>query len=62
MFDILKIKNLSDWRDGDTDHFLWSRFLHRGNSLFLQVLINLLFVNGINWNTPPQFLEFCKMH
>lgn len=57
------IFNLGSWNEnqaGDTDHFLWSCFLHRGNALFLQVLLNLLFIHGVNWNAPPQFLEFCK--
>lgn len=45
---------------GDTDHLLRSRFLHWGNPLFLQVLLNLFFIYGINWNAPPQFLELCK--
>lgn len=44
---------LSNWGTVVTDHFLWSCFLHWWNSLFLKVLINLLFVNGVNWNTPP---------
>lgn len=55
--------NLGSWSEnqaGDTDHFLWSCFLHGGNALSLQVLLNLLFVHGVNWNAPPQFLEFCK--
>lgn len=54
------MKNQADGKAGATHHFLWSRFLHRGNALFLKVLVNLLLIHGINWNAPPQFLEFCK--
>jgi len=41
-----------------TDHFLWSRFLHGGDALLFQVLVNLLFIHGIHRNTSPQILEF----
>lgn len=54
-------KNQADWRPKDTDHFLWSCFLHRGDALFFEVLLNLLFIHGINWNAPPQFLKFCNL-
>lgn len=43
----------------DTYHFLWSRFLHGGDALSFQVLVNLLLIHGIDWNAPPQFLKFC---
>ena len=41
----------------NTDHFLWTRLLHWGDALFLQVLLYLLFIDWVHGNTPPQLLK-----
>lgn len=52
-------KSQESSKEGVTDHFPWRCFLHQGNALFLEVLLDPLFIYGINRNTSPQSLECC---